>query len=136
MSLYNSRMIERTILTLDPVPQETSHKIRLFSFPSGLMIVGWIIGSENGAISCVFPLELQLFLNEDDSVAEYEFTPYLENLAEFDINEPYPYTFPITSLQSVIVPSHHVVRNYMGHLLMHKQVGDEIRGKQDMETLH
>jgi len=133
---YNGRMIQNTRIKVEPIPVETNHNIRVFSFINGLILVAWITESDNGSISCVFPMELVISLEYDDSIVEYEFTPYLENLAEFDINKPYNFVFPIVALQSVSVPSHHLVRNYMGQLLLMKKVSDEEKGIPESETIH
>ena len=129
-------MIDDTRLSVTPQPYEAPHNIRLLSFPNGLIIVAWVTKTEDGVIKCVFPMELVIGVHEDESIAEYEFTPYLENLAEFDINKPYEHTFPVIALQSVNIPSEHVCRNYRGHLLLLKHISNEMRGFDNLERLH
>lgn len=133
---YDARIIHNTHLKISPEYRNTDHSVRVLAFNNGMIVVAWMTNGADGTVHCVHPMELFMTLDHEDSIVEYEFVPYLENLAEFDIDKAYNFVFPIASLQSVTVPTDHVLNNYMAQLLFFRKMTDDMNGIQDAETLH
>jgi len=132
--------IDKKRIPVQPIAHEVDHNVRLFTFNTDMNMVGWVteFDKEAGTISVIFPMVMFITFGgeEDETVEYYEFTPYLENLTEFNVDKPYNFIFPVVSLQSVTIPSEHVVVNYMTQLLMMKRIQDDENGVKDPETMH
>jgi hypothetical protein len=130
-------MIDDVNLSAFPVLPDPGHAYRLITFNNGLLLMAWILETSDGVIRCIFPMEL-VTIHEamEDSIVEYEFVPYLENLVDFDIDTATVITFPISSIESITNPTHHVVRNYTIQLKMYRLIQDELNGVVPEETMH
>ena len=122
--------------TFNPDPRIRSHNIKVFQFINGMTVVGWVYEVSEGTITVFYPFELFIDDDENESIIQYEFVPYLENLVEFDIDHAYPFVFPTTALQSVSVPSEHVSYNYQSYLLLMKKISNDLKGIPEEETKH
>jgi hypothetical protein len=137
MTSKRIRMIDDVYLAASPVLPDPGHAYRLITFNNGLLLMAWIMEISEGVMRCIFPMEL-VTIHEpmEDSIVEYEFVPYLENLVDFDIDTATVITYPISSIESITCPTNHVVRNYVIQLKMYRLLTDEMNGVETQETMH
>lgn len=126
-------------------PEETTstpatgpgHDIRVVAFASGLILIGKVLSIENGMICIILPFETMLDLNEDASnILAYEFVPYLQNLIDFDMDRAYPVYLNLNVIQSITLPSKHLLRNYLAQVRYMKIVHDEEMGRAERAIMH
>lgn len=98
-----------------------AYPIRMMHFMDGTLIVGFVISVQPDHIMMLHPYELRANVSEDEegdeNIAQYQLTPYMDQLIENDPETLVPVPFMVSATVSpAIIPSAHVRQFYMTHV--------------------
>lgn len=98
-----------------------AYPIRMMHFMDGTLIVGFVIAVLQDHIMMLHPYELRANVTDSDeegeNITEYQLTPYMDQLAEYDPESMTPTPFMVSgTLSPAIVPAKHVRDFYMTHV--------------------
>lgn len=141
MAFYNVRLGQGTELDVFPPADHkpADHPVRLLRFVNNDLVIGTVIQANNERNFAVmtFPMFVDVYhCDEHDEEEEYELTPYLRNMIQFDIQHARPVVFNLDHCINALEPSPHLVMNYYRMLSFYKDVSDELLGRVKKETMH
>jgi len=94
----------------------------MLHYPNGQLIIGFVIAVFPETTMMLRPHIVDVQADENDNVEEYEFVPYLDQMAHVDPTDLVPVPFMNAHTMSIIRPAEHVVRNFSDFIRLKESV--------------
>ena len=112
-----------------------SYPIRILHLVNRTIVIGFVISVFPETTMVLRPYTVSVNFNpETENIEEYEFTPYLDQLAHYDPTDLQAIPFMNSAIISIVRPSQHVVENYNG-LIQIKETVAVTPAEEDIEIL-
>ena len=99
-----------------------SYPIRLIYYPNGKLIIGFVIAVFPETTMLLRPHLVDVIADETENVTEYDFTPFLDQMAHVDPTDLVPTPFMNNTMLAIVRPAEHVVRNFSDYVRLKESV--------------
>lgn len=111
----DGRVSEEQAAEMVRVEPGKAYPVRLLHYPNGMIVIGYVIAVFPETTMVLRPYTVQVSYNEaSDNVDEYEFAPYLDQMAYYSPTDLTPVPFMNGMMIAMLRPSEHLVQNYTG----------------------
>lgn len=111
------------------------YPVKLLYLGNGMLVAGHVISDDENAVHVLQPHELHIMWdNRKREIAEYEFVPFLNQIAHSSPTQLVVYPFYKSALISTVTPSDHVTLSFMKQLGIKQMVDRD--PEQDLVPRH
>lgn len=109
------------------------YPIRLLHMTNGMLIIGFVINvfPETSLILRPYVVEAD-YDPQKDNIDEYEFTPYLNQLVDYNALDLSPISFMNSAIIAIAIPAQHLLENYT-HII---RLREAVAATEDQTEIH
>lgn len=101
------------------------YPVRLVHLINGILVIGFVIEVFPEVTMLLRPYVVEVeFDPEQKNVPEYDFIPYMDQMAHFDPKELTPVSFMNASMVAIFRPAQHVLENYTAIIQLKETVAN------------